>query len=300
MGTIPGPESLEKRPIVVLGAGGMLGTALVNVLGDQGRDCVSFLGRKDLDITRKERVNAVLKDLHPGVIINTASYTDVDGAESDSKLALEINGTGAASVADVASQMRIPIVHISTDYVFDGRKDTPYLTDDGTNALNIYGASKLEGENLVRRKAHKYMIVRTSWLFGPNGKNFVRTMLEMGRSRSTLDVVDDQTGSPTFTRHLAGAILELVDRGVTGTYHLTNTGQCTWFTFAREIFRQSGMDVKVRPVPTEAFPRPAARPRNSVLDCSSTYELLGHPLPSWQTALSEYLEEIGIKADRLS
>ena len=280
------------RPIIVLGAGGMLATALVDVLRDQGRNWMA-LSVSELDITRKDQVDTVIKGLHPGIIINTAAYTDVDGAESEAQTAFEINGVGAGNVAHTASQVDATIVHISTDYVFDGRKDGSYLPGDSINPINVYGKSKLEGENLVREKAQKHMILRTSWLFGPDGKNFVRTMLELGRSRSTLDVVNDQTGSPTYTRHLAIAILDLADRGATGTCHITNTGSCTWCVFAREIFRQSGMDVQVSPVTTEAFPRPAARPRNSVLDCSSTYELLGGPLPSWQTALGEYLEEIG-------
>jgi dTDP-4-dehydrorhamnose reductase len=293
MSTDRGPA--EELPVVVLGAGGMLATALVDVLRDQGRNWVG-LGVGDLDITMREHVNTVIQDLGPGIIINTASYTDVDGAESEAQLAFEINSVGAANVADAASQVNAAIVHISTDYVFNGSKDSPYLPNDDTNPINIYGASKLSGENLVREKTRQHMIIRTSWLFGPNGKNFVSTMLALGRTRSTLDVVDDQTGSPTYTRHLAGAVLDLMDRGVMGTYHLTNTEQCTWCIFAREIFRQSGMDVEVNPVPTEAFPRPAPRPLNSALDCSSAYELLGRPLPSWQTALNQYLEEIGEKA----
>lgn len=293
MSTDRGPA--EELPVVVLGAGGMLATALVDVLREQGRNWVG-LGVGDLDITMREHVNTVIQDLGPGIIINTASYTDVDGAESEAQLAFEINSVGAGNVADAASQVNAAIVHISTDYVFDGSKDYPYLPNDDTNPINIYGASKLSGENLVREKTRRHMIIRTSWLFGPNGKNFVSTMLALGRTRSTLDVVDDQTGSPTYTRHLAGAVLDLMDRGVMGTYHLTNTEQCTWCIFAREIFRQSGMDVEVNPVPTEAFPRPAPRPLNSVLDCSSAYELLGRPLPSWQAALNQYLEEIGEKA----
>jgi dTDP-4-dehydrorhamnose reductase len=281
----------ERRPIVVLGSGGMLGTAIRDILTNLGRDFVGLRSR-EMDITKKKQVDAVLKDIQPGVIINAAAYTNVDGAETDKQLAFDINSKGAGNVAKAASMLGIFVVHISTDYVFDGTKNSPYLPDDATNPLGIYGSSKLEGERLVRMATVDHLIIRTSWLFGSNGKNFVHTMLDVGKSRPSVNVVNDQTGSPTYTRHLAKAIMDLLDRKVTGTWHLSNAGHCTWCTLAKEIFRQSGMAVDVNPVKTEVFPRPAPRPQKSVLDCSATYRVLGGPLPTWQEALREYLEEI--------
>jgi dTDP-4-dehydrorhamnose reductase len=281
-----------SRPLVVLGAGGMLAAALADALRGRKGSWIP-LSAADLDITCRDRVRSVLEETGPGVIINCASYTDVDGAESEPQRAFEVNGAGAGNVAEAASRLGALIVHISTDYVFDGSKEGPYSPEDGTNPLNVYGASKLEGENRVREKAPEHLIIRTSWLFGLNGKNFVQTMLQLGRTGSSVDVVNDQRGAPTYTPHLAGGILDLIQRGVRGTWHLTNTGSCTWWEFAGEIYRQRGMDVDVNPVPTAAFPRPAHRPRNSVLDCLATYGILGGPLPSWKAALGEYLEEVG-------
>ena len=282
---------LEGRPVVVLGSGGMLGTAIRDVLTDLGRDFVGLRSR-EMDVTKKEQVDAVLKDIQPCVLINAAAYTNVDGAETEQKRAFDINGLGAGNVAMATSALGITMVHISTDYVFDGTKDGPYLPGDDTNPLGIYGSSKLEGERLVREITADHLIIRTSWLFGPNGKNFVRTMLELGKSRSSIDVVNDQTGSPTYSRHLAKAIMNLLDQKVTGTWHLANADYCTWYSFAKEIFRQSAMAVDVNPLKTEEFPLPASRPHNSILDCSATYKVLGGPLPTWQEALGEYLEEI--------
>ena len=292
MGRAPNWQAAEERPVVVLGAGGMLATALVDVLEEQEQHYVA-LSEHDMDITIEGRIAAILKGLHPRVVINAAAYIDVDGAESNREIAFDVNGVGAGHVAAVAASMDAQIIHVSTDYVFNGSKESPYLPDDEVDPINVYGASKLEGERLVRESSDNHLIARTAWLYSSNGKNFVDTMLALGRTKDSLDVVDDQKGSPTFTRHLAAGIVGLMNRGAIGPYHLTNSGQCSWFEFAKEIFGQSRMDVEVNPVPTEAFPRPAPRPRNSVLDCSAAYEILGGPLPSWQEALGKYLKEIG-------
>jgi dTDP-4-dehydrorhamnose reductase len=293
MGRAPHWKAAEERPVVVLGAGGMLATALVDALEARDLHYVA-LGEQTLDITYEGRVTVILKGLNPVVVINAAAYTDVDGAEADRALAYEVNAVGAGNVASAAFGLGARVIHISTDYVFDGLKGAPYSPDDKANPINVYGASKLEGENLVRENNGDHLIVRTSWLYGPKGKNFVTTMLDLGCSLSALDVVDDQTGSPTYTRHLAAAIIKLIYHPFKGICHLTNAGQCTWNEFAREIFLQRGMQVEVRPVPTEAFPRPALRPPNSVLDCTMTYQYLGKPMPFWQVALEDYLKEVEI------
>ncbi len=294
MGRAPNWQAAEEKPVVVLGAGGMLATALVDVLEDQEQHYVA-LSEQTLDITYEGRVAAILKGLNPRFIINAAAYTDVDGAETNRELAFEVNGIGAGNVAKVAAGIDATVIHISTDYVFNGSKTSPYLPDDEINPINVYGASKLEGERLIRQASDNHLIVRTAWLYGPNGKNFVTTMLKFGRIRDSLDVVDDQRGCPTYTRHLADGIVHLMNRNITGTYHLSNSGQCSWYEFAKEIFQQTGVNVEVNSVPTEGFPLPAARPKNSVLDCSAAYEILGGSLLTWQEALGEYLKEIGEK-----
>lgn len=291
MGRAPYWKVAEERPVVVLGAGGMLATALVEALEEQEHHYVA-LSEQALDITFEGRVATILKGLNPRVVINAAGFTDVDGAENNKEIAFEVNGIGAGNVANVATSINATVIYISTDYVFNGNSDSPYLPDDKVNPINVYGASKLKGEKLVRKKNDDHLIVRTSWLYGPKGKNFVTTMLDLGRTHSSIDIVADQTGSPTYTRHLAAAIINLIHRQVKGTCHLTNVGQCTWNEFAREIFLQRGIQVDVRSVTTEAFPRPASRPRYSVLDCTITYQYLGKPLPSWQVALEHYLKEV--------
>jgi len=291
MGRAPGWEAAEERPVVVLGAGGMLATALVDVLEEHGQHYVA-LSEQDMDITLENRVADTLRSLNPRVVINAAGYTDVDGAEGNRELAFAVNGTGAGNVAKAAAGIGSVVIHISTDYVFDGQKENPYLSDDKVNPLNVYGASKLNGEQLVREANDNHLIVRTSWLYGTNGKNFVTTMIDLGTARDSLDVVDDQRGSPTYTHHLGDGIVRLMNQNILGTYHLTNSGQCSWFEFAKEIFRQRDMNIEVNPVSTEAFPRPASRPGFSVLDCTMTYQCLGKSLPPWQVALEQYLEKI--------
>lgn len=283
----------QNRPLVILGAEGMLATALADSLRRRGWKWVP-LSRADLDITRKDRVRTVLEKIRPAVIVNAAAYNNVDGAESEPDMAFEVNGLGPGNVGEAASLLGALFVHFTTDYIFDGEKEGPYLPEDEPNPLNVYGASKLEGERQVRQSTMNHMIVRTSWLFGPNGKNFVRTMLELGQTSSRINVVDDQTGRPTYTRHLAEGILDLIEKRATGTWHLSNAGHCTWFDFAREIFRRAGLEVEVCPASTKVLNRPALRPCNSLLDCTATYEILGRSLPSWEEALGEYLKEMGV------
>jgi len=295
MGRAPDWQAAEERPIVVLGAGGMLATAMVHELEEKGVHYLA-LSEQNLDITYEGRVRAVLKGLNPGLIINAAAYTDVDGAQTNRELAFAVNAHGAENVIRVAQSLGSKTVHISTDYVFDGKKKGPYRPDDEPNPINVYGQSKLEGEIKVRRTSENHLIIRTSWIYGPGGKNFVRTILKLGRTRDSLRVVDDQKGAPTFTRHLAEGILKLSLMEIKGTFHLTNSGQCTWHEFACEILRQKGLTIPVHPVSTEEFPTDAKRPLNSLLDCQDAYSLLGGPLPPWQEGLRDYLEQgIGVR-----
>ncbi|MFV2082200.1 MAG: dTDP-4-dehydrorhamnose reductase [bacterium] len=279
-------ESSNK--VAVLGASGMLGQSLVSALTKQQYQ-VFPLDIEDLDIADLHSVKSALTPINPDVIVNAAAYTDVDGCETRKELAFDVNGRGAGNAADVAAALGSLMIQISTDYIFHGDKDSPYLPDDKPGPISIYGESKLFGEDLVRQRAPDHLIIRSSWLFGPGGKNFVDTMLSLAEEQKTLKVVKDQQGSPTCSKHLANAIVDLIIKDLRGTHHLTNSGTCSWYEFAKEIFKQKGIDKEVQPVSSSEFPRPARRPVNSVLDCSSAYKALGKPLPQWKEALSEYL-----------
>jgi dTDP-4-dehydrorhamnose reductase len=268
----------DVRPVVVLGAGGMLATDLAKTLEDVHQHCIA-LSENDLDITFQKRISAVLEEVQPRIVINAAAYTNVDGAESEREKAFAVNGEAPGYLADSCLRVGARLIHISTDYVFDG-----------ANPINAYGASKLMGERRISNNMDNYLIIRTSWLYGPGGGNFVTTMLNMGKKGKQIRVVDDQRGAPTYTRHLAQGILNLSETDVCGTLHLTNSGNCSWFELAKEIFKKRGLEVETVPISTEEYPLPAARPKYSVLDCKKAYELIGSPLPDWREAVAEFLK----------
>jgi len=256
----------------------MLGLDVVRAAGG---DAVA-LTRAELDVTDRA---AVLEALRGATVVNCAAYTDVDGAESDPGLAQAVNAEGARNVAEAAER----VLYVSTDYVFDGRKASPYVESDPTGPLQEYGRSKLAGERATAEANPRHLVVRSSWLFGAGSGNFVETMLALGSERDELRVVDDQVGSPTFTGHLAEALLELVVTDDYGVHHVAGSGSCSWFEFAGEILERAGVDCAVRPCTTEEFPRPARRPANSVLASER-----GSPaLPAWQDGLDAYL---GVRA----
>jgi dTDP-4-dehydrorhamnose reductase len=213
----------------------------------------------------------------------------VDGAESEEQQALMVNGHAVRNLCLACEDSGIPLAHFSTDYVFDGTGDRPYTVDDSPNPATAYGRTKLTGEQHVSKLMSKSYLIRTAWLFGHHGRNFVETMLDLGRSRKQISVVSDQKGCPTWTRDLAEASAALVETGRYGLYHITNSEPTTWFEFAKEIFRLSEMDVEVLPTTTDEFPRPARRPANSVLDPSPLPAVLGREMRSWREALEEYL-----------
>lgn len=270
--------------ILVVGANGMLGHDLMTVLdGD-----VRGLDLPELDITSLESVQRAVLTLKPRVIVNAAAYTDVDGCESNRELAMQVNGEGVAHLALAARLVDATLVQVSTDYVFAGDKGSPYLEDDTTGPLSVYGESKLAGEMNVA-VAPRHLLVRTQWLYGVHGKNFVETMLRLAGERSELTVVDDQIGSPTWTMDLARAIKVLLDSGCTGTYHAASSGFCSWNEFARAIFAEAGLPVTVLPMTTEQLARPARRPLYSTLDCGKLTRDTGFQPQSWQEALKQYL-----------
>lgn len=271
--------------ILVVGSKGMLGQELMGLFGDAARG----VDVGEIDITDLGSVQRVLLTLKPHVVINAAAYTDVDGCQSNAELAMQVNAEGPGFLAMISKDIDAKLVQVSTDYVFDGRKGTPYLEDDLQSPLSIYGESKLGGEmNTWMNPDH--LIVRTQWLYGHAGKNFVETMLKLGSERSEVSVVDDQVGSPTWTYDLALAIKALIDKGCSGTYHAANSGFTSWNGFAKEIFRLAGMDVVVHPMTTEQLGRPAPRPLYSTLDCSKLAQDTGLVLQPWQEALKRYLE----------
>lgn len=271
--------------ILVIGANGMLGHDLMKVLpGD-----VRGLDLPEIDITSLESVRKILLTLKPRVIINSAAYTDVDGCETNVEQAMAVNGEGVGLLALAAREIGAKLVQVSTDYVFDGSKGTPYVEDDAVGPLSVYGESKLAGE-LNAAMAPEHLIIRTQWLYGLHGKNFVETMLRLAGEKSELAVVDDQVGSPTWTYDLALAIKALLDKGCRGTYHAANSGYCSWNDFARAIFEEEGLTVTVNSMTTRELNRPANRPLYSTLDCTKLERDTGFRPQPWREALGKYLQ----------
>lgn len=271
--------------ILVVGANGMLGRDLMALLGDRGHG----VDIDDIDITSLESVLKVVGSLKPQVVVNCAAYTDVDGCESNTETAMTVNGEGVGYLAMACRDVGALLVQVSTDYVFDGGKGSPYSEDDAPCPISVYGESKLAGEMNAAFCA-EHLIVRTQWLYGLHGKNFVETMLKLGSEKNELTVVDDQIGSPTWTVDLGKAIIALIDSGCRGVYHAANAEFCSWNGFAREIFAQSGLEVAVKPMTTTELNRPARRPLYSTLDCSRLTADTGFKPQSWRTALQEYLQ----------
>jgi len=274
--------------ILVTGAGGMLGQSLVPCLRTRGHKVQAFT-RKELDITNFNQVQSALASLpEPNLVIHCAAYTKVDQAESEPEIAYMVNGYGTENVAITCNKLGLPMVYVSTDYVFDGEGSCPYTPWDKTNPLSIYGKSKLAGEAAVQRHLNQFYIVRTSWLYGPHGKNFVDTIRSIAEQGKPLRVVCDQIGSPTFTISLSTIIADLVETGRWGIYHATDNGIASWFEFAQEIVKDLGTPITA--ISTQEMPRPAARPKYSVLDKATLISTLGRRLPSWQESLHSYLQ----------
>jgi len=278
--------------VLVTGARGMLARALLRELERRGHEVVG-LGRDALDVTDADAVERAVREWAPEVVVQCAAYTRVDDAETDEATAFAVNAEGTRNVARACRVIGARLVYPSTDYVFDGRASSPYRPDHPPAPLNAYGRSKLAGE-AAAREAGDWIIARTSWLYGAGGRNFVSTILRRAMEGTPLRVVDDQRGTPTWTGTLAVTLAGLLEADVpSGIYHTTGRGETTWYGFAREALRLAGIDADIVPVPTEAFPTPARRPRYSVLDCSSTEAVVG-PLPDWREALRAAIAEGGL------
>ena len=278
--------------ILVLGAGGQLGREL---LAQRGPDAdVVGLGRAECDITEPGAAAAALAAHRPAAVINCAAWTGVDAAESDPDGAYRVNEQGARLVAEACAERDALLCHISTDYVFSGDATTAVDESVPPSPRSVYGASKLAGEEAVRRLCERHQVVRTSWLYGQDGPNFVLTMLRLGAERDELRVVADQRGAPTWTGHLAPALLRLVSLGAPGTYHLSNAGETTWHAFAVAIMSAAGLNARVVPITTAEYAAPAPRPAYSVLDNRAWRRLGEPPLPPWLDGLRDYLQRRGV------
>lgn len=273
--------------VIIIGASGLLGQALMREW--HGNDVIG-LSSRDVDIRDSAKVEEVLQRQRPDWIVLAAAYTDVDGCETHPDLAFSVNRDGAVNVAHAAKKMGIRLVFLSSDYVFDGRKTSPYETGDARNPQSVYGTSKAEAEIRLLELLPECCIARTSWLFGTGGKCFPDTILKLAATRPTLDVVNDQRGCPTYSIDLARSIIDLCRRDATGIVHVNNAGDCSWFEFAGEIVRSAGLATEVRPVSTQQMARPAPRPAYSVLS-SKSLQHWGITMPAWQDALQRYLRE---------
>ena len=274
---------------LITGAGGMVGTDLCNELESRGAEVLAF-AKHELDITAPRQIGSAVREHRPSIIVNCAAYTKVDDAEANEHTANAINGSAVEFLAHAADSVDALLIHISTDFVFDGEKRTPYDVNDKTNPLSAYGRSKLLGE-IAAAHAKRYLIVRTAWLFGVHGPNFVEAIRnQIRKGVGSLRVVDDQRGRPTYTPHLASAIFRLAQSSdARGVVHYADEPECTWFDFAKAIVEESGAAVKVSPVTTAEFPRPAKRPAYSVLSTERYERLTGVKPDSWREGLQEYL-----------
>ena len=278
--------------VLVTGVKGQLGHDVMDELALRGIEGFG-VDVEEMDITDRTACETVISQEKPDAVIHCAAYTAVDAAEDNLELCRKINAEGTRNIARVCKAMDIKMMYISTDYVFNGGGERPWEPDDHREPLNVYGLTKYEGEIAVEQNVQKYFIVRIAWVFGVNGKNFIKTMLRLGKEKGAVSVVDDQIGSPTYTYDLARLLVDMIQTDKYGRYHATNEGLCSWYEFACEIFRQAGMDeVKVTPVDSDGFPAKAKRPSNSRMSKEKLTENGFERLPSWQNALERYLKAL--------
>ena len=280
------------RPLVT-GVKGLVGHDVMNELAKRGYEGVG-VDVEEMDITDAAAVYRLIKESHVDSVVHCAAWTAVDAAEDNVEICRKVNALGPENIAKVCKELDIPMIYFSTDYVFDGQGTRPWEPDDPVvEPLNVYGLTKYEGEQAVEKYLDKYYIVRIAWVFGVNGKNFIKTMLNLGKTHDTLTVVNDQVGTPTYTYDLSCLVVDMLEKQEYGKYHVTNEGgYISWYDFAKEIFRQAGMDVTVNPVSSDAYPAKAKRPANSRLEKKKLDEHGFDRLPTWQDALARYLKEI--------
>ena len=277
--------------VLVTGAKGQLGRDMMNELERQGLEGIG-VDVEEMDITDPEKCRSVIGQARADAVIHCAAYTAVDAAEDQAELCRRINGEGTRNVAEACRDAGVKLMYISTDYVFDGQGTRPWEPDDERAPLNVYGQTKYEGELAIEELLDRYYIIRIAWVFGAAGKNFIKTMLRLGKEKGAVSVVDDQVGSPTYTYDLARLLVDMVQTEHYGRYHATNEGECSWYEFACEIFRQAGLKVQVTPVSSEAFAARAKRPANSRMSKEKLTEKGFVRLPDWQDALKRFLDVI--------
>lgn len=277
--------------VLVTGVKGQLGYDVVKELEKRGMEAVG-VDIEEMDITDAASVEKVIGEAAPDAVIHCAAYTAVDAAEDNEELCRRVNADGPRNIANMCKRLDIPMIQISTDYVFDGMGEQLWQPDDKREPASVYGQTKYEGELAVQNTLEKYFIVRIAWVFGVNGRNFVKTMLNLGKTRDKVTVVCDQFGSPTYTYDLAKLLVDMVQTDKYGVYHATNEGFCSWYDFACEIFRQAGIQVEVTPVTSDQYPAKAKRPFNSRMSKDKLEENGFERLPAWQDALCRYLKEI--------
>ncbi|NLO63164.1 MAG: dTDP-4-dehydrorhamnose reductase [Clostridiaceae bacterium] len=291
MSNVGKSDAVPETRVLVTGAKGQLGSDVVRALVDRGVECLGA-DLADFDITDAGRTMAFIKSYAPTAVVHCAAYTAVDKAEDEPEICERINATGTANIAAACRETGASMIYISTDYVFPGTGDTAYETDDPTGALSVYGRTKRMGEEAVLQTLKRLFIVRVSWVFGPNGNNFVNTMLRLGSEREELRVVGDQIGSPTYTRDLSELLCEMLRSDRYGIYHATNEGICSWAGFARAIMERAGLPCQIVPIRSEEYPTKAVRPKNSRLSKKSLTDNGFRLLPPWEDALGRYLDEV--------
>ena len=276
--------------VLVTGATGQLGQALQYIAPGYPSVNFYFASSAQADVTDKQSLSKVFEEIKPDFCINTAAYTAVDKAESEPEKAFAVNVTGAHNLAEVCSNYNTILVHVSTDFVFDGETSKPYKEYDTTNPIGVYGKTKREGEIEIEKVLPQHYIIRTSWLYSQFGANFMKTMLRQAAERSSLNVVSDQQGTPTHAVDLAKSILHIIQSGkkAYGVYHFSNEGETSWYGFAKKIFEINNIDIEVKPIPTSAYPTPAKRPGYSVLDKSKIKDTFELHINNWETSLERY------------
>jgi len=273
--------------VLLTGSKGMLAQAFLKLRPSGWNIMATDI--EELDITQISGVEKTIRAFQPGIIINCAAYTRVDDCEREKESCFKINAVGPDNLAFSAHRIGAKLVHFSTDYVYDGNKKSPYSEDDLPHPINNYGMSKLKGEEEIRKRMDDFLIIRTQWLFGHGGNHFVKTILKLAEDHDSLKVVNDQIGSPTFTEDMAEATIELIEMAQKGTFHVVNSGECSWYDFASMIIKMTGLKTKIDPCLTSEFPRPAKRPAYSVLSTQKVVSVLGRPLPDWEIGLKYFL-----------
>ena len=277
--------------VLVTGVKGQLGYDVVKDLEKRGHQPIG-VDRDEMDLMDNEAIRTFIMNLKPEAIIHCAAYTAVDKAEEEVETCYQINAEAVKVISECAKELDVKLIYISTDYVFDGTKEGEYVETDLPNPINVYGASKLKGEQYVQTLLEKYYIVRISWVFGVNGNNFIKTMRRLGSERDELNIINDQVGSPTYTADLAPLLVDMMETDKYGIYHVTNEETCSWYEFANEIFKQSGIEVKTNPITTDQYPTAAKRPMNSRMSKAKLKANGFNLLPTWQEALAHYLKLI--------